>query len=81
MAAFNLCMADVKHAKKVARSDEFHPSYVFQERAVTPPKQAKQAQYCKQLDKQVHQRKTHHEAVKREVEEKDRQEKFLIANE
>ena len=81
MAAFNLSVADIRHSKKVARSDEFHLSYVFQERPVTPPKQAKQMQYCKQLDKQVHQRKTHHEAVKKREEERNRQEKILIARE
>ena len=81
VAAFNLCVAGVKHSKKVARSNEFQPSYVFQERPVTPPKQTKQTQYCQQLDKQVHQRKTHHEAVKRAEEEKDRHEKILIARE
>lgn len=81
VAAFNLCVADVRHSKKVARSNEFHPSYVFQERPVTPPKQSKQMQYCQQLDKQIHQRKTHHKAVKRAEEEKDRQEKILIARE
>ena len=81
VAAFNLSVADSKSVKKNAKDEEFHPSYVFQQRSVTPPLGIKQTKYCSQLDQQVNSKLAHHKTVKKQEEDKDRLEKILVAKE
>lgn len=81
VAAFNLSMAGSKNSQRNAGNKEFHPSYVFQHRSVTPPHSAKQSKYCAQLDQQVGSKMAHHKEVKKREEEKDRLEKILVAKE
>ena len=53
MAAFNLGVADAVNGKKKTRPLDFHPSYVFQKRPLTPPRFIKQDQYHVDLADQV----------------------------
>ncbi|XP_064605813.1 coiled-coil domain-containing protein 81-like isoform X2 [Liolophura sinensis] len=53
MSAFNLGVADAIKQKKNERDTEFHKSYVFQKRPLTPPRFFKQEEYCRDLAKQV----------------------------
>ena len=65
----------------MTKDEEFHPSYVFQQRSVTPPNGIKQTKYCSQLDQQVKSKHDHHKAITKQEEEKDRLEKILVAKE
>ncbi|KAL4233395.1 Coiled-coil domain-containing protein 81 [Mactra antiquata] len=53
MAAFNLGVSEAVHHKKRARDTEFHRSYIFQRRPLTPPRIIKQTEYSGDLAKQV----------------------------
>ena len=53
MAAFNLGAAEAIKCKKQARDTNFHPSYVFQKRPITPPRYLKQEKYFGELTNQV----------------------------
>ncbi|XP_033741101.1 coiled-coil domain-containing protein 81-like isoform X2 [Pecten maximus] len=53
MAAFNLGVSEAVLSKKKARDLEFHKSYIFQKRPLTPPKIFKQEEYSKELAQQV----------------------------
>ncbi|XP_060067467.1 coiled-coil domain-containing protein 81-like [Ylistrum balloti] len=53
MAAFNLGVSEAVLSKKKARDLEFHKSYIFQKRPLTPPKIYKQEEYSKELAAQV----------------------------
>ncbi|XP_067676631.1 coiled-coil domain-containing protein 81-like isoform X2 [Haliotis asinina] len=53
MAAFNLGVADATIQKKKARDTDFHRSYIFQRRPLTPPRFPKQQEYFKDLASQV----------------------------
>ncbi|KAK3577401.1 hypothetical protein CHS0354_032249 [Potamilus streckersoni] len=53
MAAFNIGVAEALHAKKRSRDKEFHKSYIFQRRPLTPPRIRKQEEYSGDLAKQV----------------------------
>jgi len=61
-AQFNLTVASDVAAAKAVKDDEFHPSFVFRHRAVTPPQFLKQDRYQKQLEEQM--------ALKEETEKK-----------
>ena len=52
-AAFNIGVAEAIKEKKNARSLEFHRSYLFRNRPLTPPFSMQQAKYSKELQKQV----------------------------
>lgn len=53
MAAFNLGVSEAVLSKKKARDTDFHKSYIFQKRPLTPPKIYKQDEYSKELAAQV----------------------------
>lgn len=53
MAAFNVGVAEAVKSKKTARATDFHPSYIFQKRPLTPPRFIKQEKYSGQLAEQV----------------------------
>ncbi|XP_021352588.1 coiled-coil domain-containing protein 81-like isoform X3 [Mizuhopecten yessoensis] len=53
MAAFNLGVSEAVLSKKKARDLDFHKSYIFQKRPLTPPKIFKQEEYSKDLAAQV----------------------------
>lgn len=53
MAAFNLGVSEAVHQKKRERDTEFHRSYIFQRRPLTPPRFGKQLEYSSDLSKQV----------------------------
>ncbi|XP_070568959.1 coiled-coil domain-containing protein 81-like [Ptychodera flava] len=53
IAAFNLGVAEAIKHKKRERSSEFHRSYVFQHRPLTPPRFLKQDDLANELAKQV----------------------------
>lgn len=53
MAAFNLGVAEAVQTKKKTRDMDFHRSYIFQRRPLTPPRIFKQEEYSKDLTKQV----------------------------
>ncbi|CAB3978852.1 Hypothetical predicted protein [Paramuricea clavata] len=52
-AAFNVGVAEAIKEKKNARPLEFHRSFLFHNRALTPPYSLKQAEYSNDLQKQV----------------------------
>lgn len=52
-AAFNYEVSMTKEVQRKKQSNEFHPSYVFQYRTLTPPKEPLQQKYCSELDNQV----------------------------
>ena len=81
VAAFNLSVADHKLTQKHTKDEDFYPSYVFQERVVTPPKEGKQVQYCQQLDEQVMNRRVKDDSRRKVAAENDKREKVLIAKE
>lgn len=53
MAAFNLGVAEAVTYKKKARDLDFHKSYIFQKRPLTPPRILKQREYATDLAGQV----------------------------
>lgn len=53
MAAFNLGVAEAIQSKKKTRDTDFHRSYIFQRRPLTPPRIYKQEEYSKDLGQQV----------------------------
>ncbi|XP_071956255.1 coiled-coil domain-containing protein 81-like isoform X2 [Antedon mediterranea] len=53
VAAFNLGVSEAIKHKKKERSNEFHRSYLFQRRAITPPSHIRQEEYSKFLSGQV----------------------------
>ena len=53
MAAFNLGVADAITTKKRSRDTNFHPSFIFQKRPLTPPRFFKQQKYYGDLHEQV----------------------------
>ena len=55
MAAFNLGVGEAIKNKKMTRETDFHPSYVFQKRPLTPPRFIKQEKYSADLATQVSQ--------------------------
>ncbi|XP_071133662.1 coiled-coil domain-containing protein 81-like isoform X3 [Mytilus edulis] len=56
MAAFNLGVAEAVQNKKKTRETDFHKSYIFQRRPLTPPRIFKQEEYSKDLGQQVDQK-------------------------
>lgn len=56
MAAFNLGVAEAVQNKKKSRDTDFHRSYIFQRRPLTPPRIFKQEEYSKDLGQQVDQK-------------------------
>eukprot|EP00105_Crassostrea_gigas_P015921 XP_011433100.1 PREDICTED: coiled-coil domain-containing protein 81 isoform X2 [Crassostrea gigas] len=53
MAAFNLGVAEAVTHKKKTRDLDFHKSYIFQKRPLTPPRILKQREYATDLSGQV----------------------------
>ena len=53
MAAFNLGVSEAVKTKKTTRATDFHPSYIFQKRPLTPPRFIKQERYFNELADQV----------------------------
>jgi len=53
MAAFNLGVSEAVKTKKGTRAVDFHPSYIFQKRPLTPPRFIKQERYFNDLGDQV----------------------------
>ncbi|XP_056013773.1 coiled-coil domain-containing protein 81-like isoform X4 [Ostrea edulis] len=53
MAAFNLGVAEAVTHKKKSRDMDFHKSYIFQKRPLTPPRVFKQREYAGDLAGQV----------------------------
>lgn len=55
-AAFNLGVAEAINEKKNARAVDFNRSYLFRQRAFTPPHYIRQSEYSQDLDNQVNEK-------------------------
>jgi hypothetical protein len=69
-AQFNLSTANDATARKAVKDLEFCPSFVFRQRAVTPPHFLKQEKYQKELEEQI--------AVKEEADRQKRMEEDFL---
>ncbi|XP_005995209.1 coiled-coil domain-containing protein 81 [Latimeria chalumnae] len=68
VAAFNLGVAEAVKTRKYAKPMEFHNSYIFQKRPLTPPRFPKQQQYAECLSVQVENKKERETRRKEEEE-------------
>ncbi|XP_028409900.1 coiled-coil domain-containing protein 81-like [Dendronephthya gigantea] len=80
-AAFNLGVAEAIKEKKNTRPLEFHRSFLFRNRALTPPYSFKQAEYSSQLQKQVEEKNQFALKEKSDQEFQDRLEQVKLAEE
>lgn len=79
MAAFNLGVADGVNIKKKSRDTDFHPSYIFQRRPLTPPRIYKQDEYSKDLQQQVTAKETTKKKRKEDEDFLERLEQVQLA--
>ncbi|XP_069127195.1 coiled-coil domain-containing protein 81-like isoform X1 [Argopecten irradians] len=79
MAAFNLGVSEAVLSKKKARDLEFHKSYIFQKRPLTPPKIYKQEEYSKELAAQVDAKSSTHKKHQSDEEFLERLEQVQLA--
>ncbi|XP_072018887.1 coiled-coil domain-containing protein 81-like [Amphiura filiformis] len=81
IAAFNLGVSEAIKGKKKERSTDFHRSYVFQNRPLTPPRHIKQEEYSDQLGDQVEAKTTDKVKRTRDNEFLERLEQVQLAEE
>ncbi|XP_038076571.1 coiled-coil domain-containing protein 81-like isoform X2 [Patiria miniata] len=81
IAAFNLGVSEAIKNKKKERPTEFHRSYVFQRRCLTPPRHIKQEEYAEQLAGQVEAKATNKISRNHDQEFLERLEQVQLAEE
>ncbi|XP_061176644.1 coiled-coil domain-containing protein 81-like isoform X3 [Saccostrea echinata] len=79
MAAFNLGVAEGINHKKKTRDLDFHKSYIFQKRPLTPPRILKQREYASDLAGQVTVKDTVKQKKKADEEFLERLEQVQLA--
>ncbi|XP_002732454.1 coiled-coil domain-containing protein 81-like [Saccoglossus kowalevskii] len=79
IAAFNLGVAEAIKAKKRERSVDFHRSYIFQNRPLTPPRFIKQEELAQELSMQVDTKAAHQIKRKHDKEFLERLEQVQLA--
>ncbi|XP_078323683.1 coiled-coil domain-containing protein 81-like isoform X2 [Crassostrea virginica] len=79
MAAFNLGVAEAVTHKKKTRDLDFHKSYIFQKRPLTPPRILKQREYATDLAGQVTVKDTVKQKKKSDEEFLERLEQVQLA--
>ncbi|XP_022082027.1 coiled-coil domain-containing protein 81-like isoform X2 [Acanthaster planci] len=81
IAAFNLGVSEAIKNKKKERQTDFHRSYIFQRRCLTPPRHIKQEEYADQLAEQVEAKATNKIGRKHDQEFLERLEQVQLAEE
>ncbi|XP_054753311.2 coiled-coil domain-containing protein 81-like [Lytechinus pictus] len=81
IAAFNLGVSEAIKNKQKERSTEFHRSYVFQNRARTPPRFLKQEEYATHLGSQVEAKAVDRVKRKQDTDFLERLEQVQLAEE